>query len=70
MPLFLGLSSAMLLVTVVKSKRIIHRCWKLFSNVVAQMKEEKPFVFWQLVYIKVAACQKINFGVFFDIHEN
>lgn len=34
------------------------------------MKEEKPFVFWQLVYIKVAACQKINFGVFFDIHEN
>lgn len=70
MPLFLGLSSAMLLVTVVKSKRIIHRCWKLFSNTVAQMKEENPFVFWQLVYMKVAVCQKINCGVFFDIHEN
>ena len=56
MSLFLGLSSVMLLVTVVRRKRIIHRYWKLFSNAIAQMKEEPPFVFWQLVHIKTAVC--------------
>lgn len=37
---------------------------------IAEMKKEKPFVFWQLVHIKAAVWSSVRVGVIFDIHEN